>query len=77
MKLYFSNSHGETRLLCECDPCDVMKHIQEFCNEHGFKIYYTRRNDMTVDEKLMTVFDVGSWSEFFYTDPPMPKGANQ
>lgn len=64
MKLYFENSYGERRIIAEPkNENEAWKEINKFCDDRNFKIYYIRswRNDK--DEK---VYDVGSWSEFFY-----------
>lgn len=76
MKVYFENTYGEMRVIAELDGGlskedawkAVMKEIHKFCNDHKFKIYYTRS---WVEEKngvTMTGFDVGSHTEFFYVD---------
>lgn len=62
MKLYFQNRNGKERLIAEVkDGDDAYMKIKEFCNERGFKIYYTRcwKRDNVV------VYDVGSHTEFF------------
>ena len=42
-----------------------MREIHKFCNDRNFKIYYTRS---WRDDDGLKVYDVGSWSEFFYLD---------
>lgn len=66
MKLYFSNSKGKRRIIAEPKTEEsAIEVIHAFCEERNFKIYYTRswRN-----EEGLKVFDVGSWTEFFYLD---------
>ena len=72
-KLWFQNNNGEERVIAEVNNFDdVYKEIDKFidrCNEgrpenKQFKIYYTR----IYEENGRTKLDVGSWSEFFYTD---------
>ena len=73
--LWFENSNGEERLIAAVETWkDVWYCIDEFikqCNEHKpadkqFKSYYRR----TWREGNRMAIDVGSWSEFFYTDLP-------
>lgn len=64
MKLYFENSRGERRVIAEpVTEEEANKEIHKFCKDRNFKIYYIRN---WVDEEGFKVFDVGSWSEFFY-----------
>lgn len=64
MKLYFENSYGERRIIAEPKTRDgALEVIHAFCEERNFTIYYIR-TWKTPDEA--EVFDVGSWSEFFY-----------
>lgn len=66
MKLYFENSYGERRLIAEPETRDgAWKQIHAFCEEKDFKIYYVRT---WKEPDGIEVFDVGSWSEFFYLD---------
>lgn len=71
--LWFENSNGEERLIAAVDNfADVFDCIDKFieqCNEHKpkdkqFKSYYTRIYEVGGRTKL----DVGSHTEFFYTD---------
>ena len=65
MKLIFSNSNGEERVIAEPkDEKETMKEIHKFCEERNFKVYYVR----TWMENNRKVYDVGSWSEFFYLE---------
>lgn len=75
MNLWFKNSEGKERLIAAVDSWkDVYHCIDEFikqCNEHKpknkqFKSYYTR----IWKEGDRTKLDVGSHTEFFYTDLP-------
>lgn len=60
--LYFERSNGEQVLLLKsCSEEEAFKKMQEFCNEHNFKIYYVR-SWSSGNEKH---FDVGSHTEFF------------
>lgn len=64
MKLYFENSRGERRpIAAPITEENAMEFIHAFCEERNFKIYYTRT---WVNSKGEKVYDVGSWSEFFY-----------
>ena len=47
---------------------EAMEHIKKFCDERNFHIYYVRNWNTKVGETPMTCFDVGSHTEFFYTD---------
>ena len=77
-KLWFRNSEGKERIIAECETWqEVNKSIDQFiddCNKKWpnrkpFKSYYIR----SWVEDGRTIFDVGSWSEFFVWD----KGAFQ
>lgn len=70
-KLFFENSQGLRREIAsdiKRDECE--NEIRKFIDAHNkgkpkdkkFKSYYTR----TWEENGETVFDVGSWSEYFY-----------
>ena len=72
-KLWFENHNENWREIADViDFNDVFKEIHKFidkCNvgrpvDKQFKIYYTR----IYEENGMTKIDVGSWSEFFWTD---------
>jgi hypothetical protein len=73
VKLWFRNSNGDERVIAECETRqEVNKSIDQFiddCNKKNpnrkpFKSYYTR----SWVEDGRTIFDVGSWSEFFVWD---------
>lgn len=76
MILYFKNSNGKMRKIARIsDKLEInearaaaIKEINKFCDERNFKIYYIRIWNTEVDGQPMTQFDVGSHSEFFYTD---------
>ena len=70
-KLFFENAHGVRREIADNitkEQCS--NEITKFIKEHNkgkpkdkkFKSYYTR----TWEENGETVFDVGSYTEFFY-----------
>lgn len=64
MKLYFENSRGERRVIAEpSTEKEAMKEMHKFCDDRNYKIYYTRSWQNDAGEK---VYDVGSWTEFFY-----------
>ena len=64
MKLYFENSRGDRRVIAEpATEEEASKEIYKFCEDRNFKIYYVRNWTTPNGEK---VYDVGSWSEFFY-----------
>lgn len=76
MNLYFKNSQGVMREIAQISDdlttskarAEAIRHIHRFCNERNFKIYYIRIWNTEQDNKPMTKFDVGSHTEFFYTD---------
>jgi len=72
-KLWFQNSNGDEREIANCanwaDVYDAIDNFIDCCNvtkpvNKQFKMYYMR----TWEEDGRTKIDVGSWSEFFYTD---------
>ena len=63
--LWFQNSQGQERVLMEVNNFnDVFTGIRNFLDEHNYKNYYIR----SWKENGRIKYDVGSWSEFFYTD---------
>lgn len=77
MKLYFCNSRNQMRVIAEIAPepttrdeiySAAMKEIRKFCSDRNFHIYYVRTWAEERDGVNMTVFDVGSHTEFFYAD---------
>ena len=69
MKLYFEDRYGERRVIAtniteEQVGIEIIKFIkkQNEGRAKPFKSYYTRS---WTNEKGETVYDVGSWSEFF------------
>ena len=72
-KVWFQNSNGDEKVIAECaNWLGVTNAINNFINSCNvnkpankqFKMYYMR----TWEEDDRTKIDVGSWSEFFYTD---------
>lgn len=76
MILYFRSSRGEMRNIAQFDDNltdreainATYDEIRKFCDERNFKIYYTRVWNEPHNDKMMTKFDVGSHTEFFYLD---------
>ena len=65
MKLIFQNSKGVERVIDHPNnEEEAIKEIYKFCEERKFKIYYVR----TWMANNRKVYDVGSWSEFFYLE---------
>jgi len=63
--LWFQNSQGQERVIMKVnDFNDVFTGIRNFLEEHNYKSYYIR----SWEEEGRIKYDVGSWSEFFYTD---------
>ena len=63
--LWFQNSLGQERVIMKVnDFNDVFTGIRNFLEEHNYKSYYIR----SWEEEGRIKYDVGSWSEFFYTD---------
>ena len=65
LKLYFENSYGERKLVGTYStdsevPAAINKYVKQI--NPNFKIYYYRSYENDNGE---TVYDVGSWSEFF------------
>ena len=64
-KLWFQNSEGHERVIMEVKNFnDVFTGIRNFLSDHNYKSYYIR----SWEENGRIKIDVGSWSEFFYTD---------
>lgn len=73
-RLIFLDSNGNHRKICECSQSEVITNITRFineCNEKNkenslsqFKSYYIR----SWNEDTKTWYDVGSHTEFFYTE---------
>ena len=79
MWVYFESSNGDVREIAHIEELETFEAayfaavavIDQFCRERDFKIHYMRVWDS--DElfgRLMTKFDVGSHTEFFYADVP-------
>ena len=69
MTLYFENRYGERSVVAaNITDGQVGKEIIQFINKHNegrakpFKSYYM---NVWMNEQGETVYDVGSWSEFF------------
>lgn len=81
MKIYFKSSNGSMREIADVKTpdtkqefCDITSSImQEFCDKRGFTIYYTRIWEEPVNGVMMTAFDIGSHTEFFYADVPISR----
>ena len=60
--LYFQRSNGHYLLIQEqVDENDALDIISNFLEKHNYKSYYTRY----WKKNGKTIYDVGSWSEFF------------
>ena len=60
--LYFQRSNGNYLLIQEqVDEDEVLNIISNFLEKHNYKSYYIRY----WHEDGKTIYDVGSWSEFF------------
>jgi len=64
--LYFNDNYGNNRFVATCHEGDVTMNIRKYVKKLNpkYKIYYIR----TWTEKDKTWYDVGSHSEFFYTE---------
>ena len=63
--LWFQNSRGQERVIAKVNNFnDVFTGIRNFLDDHNYKSYYIR----SWNEDGRIKYDVGSWSEFFYTD---------
>ena len=63
--LWFQNSQGQERVIMEVNNFnDIFTGIRNFLDDHNYKSYYIR----SWEEDGRIKYDVGSWSEFFYTD---------
>lgn len=62
--LYFRDSRGNKRFMCECEYDDAWTHIKEFLDDHNYECYYVRKWEK--DGEIW--HDVGSHSEFFIFD---------
>lgn len=64
-KVWFQNSQGQEREIAQVTNwSEVHKAISDFLADHNYKSYYIR----SWKENDRITIDVGSWSEFFYTD---------
>lgn len=63
--VWFQNSRGQERAIAQVNNFnDVFTVISNFLADHNYKSYYVR----SWEENGRIKIDVGSWSEFFYTD---------
>lgn len=68
MRVYFENSKKKEIFIGSAnDDRQAMKIIHNFCNERGFKIYYTRMW-IDKDNENRTWVDVGDHFYFFIID---------
>lgn len=68
MVLRFENSIGVIRDIAEVSSKeDAFAEIQKFLSDHNYKSYYTRHWN---ENPYHTIYDVGSWSEFFHLVTP-------
>lgn len=76
-KLYFERSNGDLINLDAVDGNDaesrrkVFATINQFCEDHHYKITYTRMWNEPMNGTEMTCLDVGSHTEFFWVEPPL------
>ena len=72
--LWFRNSQGQEREIMKVNNFnDVFTGIRNFLADHNYKNHYIR----FWEEDGRTAIDVGSWSEFFYTDLKYDGGLNE
>ena len=63
--VWFQNNWGDEREIAQVKNFnDVFTVIRNFLADHNYKTYYVR----SWEENGRIKIDVGSWSEFFYTD---------
>lgn len=63
-RLLFENSLGQEYEIARGSQNECIQAINDFCNDHLFKIYYMRHWQEDGREKI----DVGSHTEFFYLE---------
>ncbi len=74
MILYFQDSQGKLREIAQFEDGKsdkeyldaAHKEIVRFCNTQGYAIPYVRIWNKHYDGKQITMFDVGSHTEFFF-----------
>ncbi len=75
-RLYFVDWRGVSREILRIDcngksdddiRAEAFKKMHEFCEERNFTIYYTR----SWNADGMTIYDVGSHTEFFHLVPEL------
>ena len=64
--LFFNNRYNENKFVTKCTKENIIEEIQTFINQKNpnFKIYYIR----TWIDNNKTWYDVGSHTEFFFTE---------
>lgn len=69
MKVYFCDRRDQMRLIAEAsNEHEAWMAIHNFCTERGFVIPYIRSWKEPRDGVIMTKYDVGSHTEFFYIE---------
>lgn len=69
IKVYFCNRYDELRQIATVQSEEeAYKEISNFCKDRNFTIYYVRTWFEPRDGRNMKKYDVGSHSEFFYTE---------
>jgi hypothetical protein len=79
MQVMFKGSNGKIRQIGSFESDGLSDHeahdkaykiIKDFCDDHKFKIYYTRLwSVVDKDGVSKTIVDVGSHTEFFHIIP--------
>lgn len=78
MKVMFRGSNGKVREIghfkskgmTDKEAFDkAYEFIKSFCDDHNFKIYYTRLWSVEENGESITIADVGSHTEFFHIIP--------
>lgn len=76
MTLYFQDGYGDLREIASIDGPDICKEvgaaIRRFCEAHRYTIPYTRIWNAQENGEDVTVYDVGSHTEFFIVKPAIP-----
>lgn len=70
INVYFEGSYGLRKIDTVNTQQEVYAVINKFLLEHNFKSYYTNMyivSDSPLNQPAVK-YDVGSWSEFFYSD---------
>lgn len=75
--VYFEKSNGELISLDTVDGNEeegrrrAFAVVKQFCEDHHYKIPYTRMWNAPMNGTEMTCLDVGSHTEFFWVEPPL------